>query len=136
MANQVNTEEAFLGTGWAFPPCFDAGSETVSAQDDIDQSLRLIIFTHLGERMMNQEFGCKLGTYRFAPMNQTNITLMQDAIRSAIVQWEPRITLNSVEVDTTEAVDGKLMLSLDYTVRITNSRSNLVYPYYLNEANL
>lgn len=126
----------FLGKGWAFPPTFDKGSEMVSEKTDIDQSLRLILFTNPGERMMNQEFGCNLREYTFEAINQTNLTLMRDAIEAAVLKWEPRITLEKIEIDSSESYAGKLIFSLEYTIRVTNSRSNLVYPYYLTEANL
>ncbi|MEM7036588.1 MAG: GPW/gp25 family protein [Bacteroidota bacterium] len=136
MARYAKIDDLFLGTGWAFPPSFDTGYEMVSAERDIDQSLRLILFTEPGERMMQQDFGCSLRRYTFSDMGQTSLTLMKDAIETAILKWEPRITLNSVDIDTSDHREGLLTISLDYTVRSTNARSNLVYPYYLTEANL
>ena len=136
MAEYAQADKTFLGTGWSFPPCFDKGYETISGENDIDQSLRLILFTNLGERMMNQTFGCNLSKYSFEAIGQTALTLMKDAIKAAVLKWEPRITLDQVEIDTADQLEGILRISLEYTVRITNSRTNLVYPYYLTEANL
>ncbi|MSM39709.1 MAG: hypothetical protein GJT30_08850 [Geobacter sp.] len=126
----------FLGTGWGFPPEFAAigkGVRMVSEEDDIRESLRILLSTTPGERIMYPEYGCGLKSLAFAGITSSVITGIKDMIESAVLFFEPRITLETVLVDTGELYDGVVKITLDYTVRTTNSRSNMVYPFYLRE---
>jgi uncharacterized protein len=131
----VARAEAFLGTGWSFPPSFDAGGSDVhmvSAETDIEQSLAILLATRQGERVMQDDFGCALQDFLFGAVDRGLLGRIRDLITQAIIYHEPRIQLNDVEIDAAEA--GVLRISIDYTVRITNSRYNMVYPFYLEEA--
>lgn len=127
----------FLGTGWAFPPAFAAGGAEVamvSGNDDIAQSLAILLATRRGERVLLDDFGCELGEFLFGEISQGLIGRVRDLIADAILHHEPRIELNEVQVSEHLAAEGVLMIRVDYTVRATNSRFNLVYPFYLREA--
>ena len=126
----------FLGTGWRFPPAFgrtDRGSLVVSGEDDIRESLRILFATKPGERIMQPDYGCDLHTLVFSDMDTSTITAIQDSIRRAVLFFEPRIVLNGVDVDEARTAEGILLLHLYYTVRTTNTRSNMVYPFYFLE---
>lgn len=128
--------EAFLGTGWSFPPEFNKGSKLVlmrSGADDIRESLSVIITTRLGERIMEPKFGCNLEEILFKPLDLTIKTYASDLIRSAILYFESRINLHSVDLSKGDDLGGLLLIELDYTIRSTNSRMNMVYPYYRAE---
>jgi phage baseplate assembly protein W len=128
---------SFLGTGWGFPPEFDAHEKKVrmvSADEDIRESLRILLSTTPGERVMNPSFGCGLRTRVFDSVTEGMITEVKDMVERAILFFEPRITLNRVDVLIRDALGGLIDLHIDYTVRSTNSRSNLVYPFYFLEA--
>jgi phage baseplate assembly protein W len=130
-------DQSFLGTGWSFPPTFGAGGgtvEMVSGVDDIRQSLEVLLATRLGERVMQDEFGCDLTTVLFEEIDQGLINTLTSMISDAVLYHEPRIELDRLDISEDQAVDGLLLISLDYTVRNTNSRFNFVYPFYLNEA--
>ncbi len=130
-------ERAILGRGWAFPPEFNVGAGTVSmvaAEDDIKQSLHILLSTARGERVMRPDYGSGLRALVFEAINPTTVTELQDVVERAVLFYEPRIELNSVDVDTTKAHDGVVALRLEYTVRSTNARSNMVYPFYYGEA--
>lgn len=130
------SDAAFLGTGWAFPPRFTAGGadvDTVSGVQDIDQSLQIILSTRLGERIMRHDFGCDLGEIMFEEINQGMVNTLTGLVTDAILYHEPRIKLERVDVSDSESVHGLLLIRLDYTVRSTNSRYNMVYPFYLYE---
>jgi phage baseplate assembly protein W len=130
-------DQSFLGTGWSFPPTFGAGGgavEMVSGVDDIRQSLEILLATRLGERVMQDEFGCDLATVLFEEIDQGLINTLTGMISDAILYHEPRIELDRLDISEDQAAEGLLLISLDYTVRNTNSRFNLVYPFYLNEA--
>jgi hypothetical protein len=130
-------DNPFLGTGWSFPPSFSAGGEavgTVSGVDDIEQSLALLLATRRGERVMQPDFGCELSGFLFGEISRGLMGRVRDTIADAVLQHEPRIVLNGVDVSDAQAADGILQIAIDYTVRATNSRYNMVYPFYLSEA--
>ena len=129
-------DRGFLGTGWAFPPEFDRHSRAVkrvSEDDDIRESLRILLATTPGERIMQPAYGCELKRLVFDNISMSSITEIKDAVERAIVFFEPRIILNDIEVDTDEINDGLIRILIDYTIRITNTRSNMVYPFYFQE---
>lgn len=125
----------FLGRGWSFPPEFDdaGGMRMVDGERDIHESLRILFTTLRGERVMRPEFGGGLERFVFARIDETAIALLVDAIRFAILHFEPRIRVEDVQVDRTGALDGRVWLDVRYTVIETNTRSNIVFPYYLAE---
>lgn len=127
-----------IGRGWRFPPAFDRGilgvAMTATAQDEIDQSLSVLFATRPGERTMLPDYGCDLRRFLFRAIDSSTAAEIKDAIGTAILRWEPRITVNSIAVDGRDYLDGRLQLSVDYTVNTTNSRTNRVFPLYLQEA--
>ena len=106
----------------------------VSGTDDIEQSLQILLSTQLGERVMQDEFGCDLNSMLFAEIDQSLMNSLTGLISDAILYHEPRIKMEDLEISESEAERGLLLISMDYTVRSTNSRYNMVYPFYLNEA--
>jgi len=132
----VTTETQFLGTGWSFPPSFDWRSKEavmVSQFQDIEQSLHILLSTVPGERVMQPAYGCGIQRMVFENVNDSTLTEIRDLVAKAILFFEVRITLHEVEVDLDGLMDGLLRLKLDYTVRTTNTRTNMVYPLYLRE---
>jgi uncharacterized protein len=128
---------SFLGKGWGFPPAFSQNGRDVlqvSEHQDIQQSLLILLNTAQGERIMREEFGCDLQRFMFEEISQSMINELTALITDAILYYEPRIELNNIIVDESRDTDGLLTIAIDYTVRATNSRFNLVYPFYLNEA--
>jgi phage baseplate assembly protein W len=125
----------FLGTGWAFPVGTDyrGNIELTEAEDNIEQSVRLIISTAKGERVMRPEFGCEVHDYLFASADPTTLSMIEDAVEDALVQWEPRIDVESVDAQRDEANPNRVLIDIEYWVRSTNSSANMVYPFYLNE---
>lgn len=140
MANELTLDEIFdtgdfLGQGWAFPPAFIKGVNTVQlvkAEEDIKQSLGILLSTTLGERVMRADFGADLHQQVFEPMDAAFSTFISDIVEQAILLYETRINLDNVDVDV-DALDGRIVLTVSYTIISTNTRSNIVYPYYLNE---
>lgn len=127
---------SFLGTGWSFPPAFDKATETVeltSDELDIQRSLQILLSTKKGERVMQPDYGCNLDEMLFEPMTTTFKTYIREMVRTAILYYEARISLNSVVVDDSRETEGVITLILDYNIRTTNSRLNFVYPFYINE---
>jgi phage baseplate assembly protein W len=128
--------DSFLGRGWGFPPSFDTVLNTVimtSDEADIQLSLQILLATRKGERVMVPDYGCNLDEMLFEPMNTTFKTYIREMIKTAILYYEPRIDLSSIQVDDSRETEGVILIILNYTVRTTNSRFNFVYPYYKNE---
>ncbi|HSE42647.1 MAG TPA: GPW/gp25 family protein [Acidobacteriota bacterium] len=126
----------FLGKGWKFPVKVETTTGRISMseyEEDIKEAIWIILSTSKGERVMRPDFGCGIHDLVFAPINLTTVNLIQDGVREALTLWEPRIELMKVEVLTDRADEGKLQVSIDYRVRTTNNRFNLVYPFYLKE---
>ena len=140
MTNKKNTpEKSFLGRGWSFPPTFSKSNNEVliiSDEEDIQKSIETLLSTTIGERFLQPAYGCNLDNYVFEPINATIETLIKITVRNAILIFEPRIKLLSVKLDTTTFInEGRADINIEYEIIGTNSRFNLVYPFYLNEAN-
>jgi phage baseplate assembly protein W len=131
-----DTGKAYLGTGWSFPPTFDKASrsvELVSAEDDIWQSLYILLSTSLGERVMQPTYGCNLTELLFETLSPNVASNIKELIRTAILYHEPRIRLNRLDLSLSEQLEGVVNIALDYTILSTNSRFSFVYPFYLQE---
>jgi phage baseplate assembly protein W len=130
----VAFDEPFLGDGWSFPPAFDrnlAEVEMTSGLDDIKASLEIIFSTALGERIMSPTFGCNLDDKAFDPMNSSTLAYIENLLKTAILYHEPRIDADKIEV-VPDAMEGILMIQIEFIVRTSNSRFNFVYPYYIS----
>ena len=132
-------DASFLGTGWSFPPTFTRAGATVvttGGEAGIQRSLRVLFGTVPGERAMLPAFGCDLWRMVFGNLTTTMATQIADAVRMAVLAWEPRIDVDAVEVSRAPTDEGLITIELAYTVRATNSRGNIVYPFYLREGTL
>jgi len=126
----------FLGRGFAFPPRVDAATGRfvmVDAEEDIRQSIYIILMTRKGERMMLPEFGSRIHDYVFDLPDQAAENLIITEVIDALTLWEPRIIDIEVELDSSDIANGKVIFNVSYTVRDTNNPNNLVFPYYLYE---
>jgi len=131
-------DEAFLGKGWSFPPeFFSSGAAVgmVSDEEDIKQSLTILFGTSLNERVMFSSYGCDLSRYQFEEIDNALINGLTGIIEDAIVDYEPRITVDVVDISQSSNEVGLLLISIQYTIRATNNRYNMVYPFYISEAN-
>jgi phage baseplate assembly protein W len=125
----------FLGKGWAFPVTFGNQGRSVGmaqADEDIRQSLDILLSTSLGERVMRPGFGWKRDALMFEPLSTSFGSYLAREIENAILFYESRIELNRVDFETATGQGGLVLIRLDYTVRATNTRTNLVYPFYLD----
>lgn len=125
----------FIGTGWGFPPEFDKTTGTtrmVTGKDNIQESIRIILTTGIGERIMRPRFGAGMERLLFEPMTTTLQTIMKDIVETAILLFEPRVILNDVRLDPVQE-EGLVRIYVEYTIEGTNTRNNFVFPYYLEE---
>ncbi len=133
---QRDSAKDFLGRGWKFPVRVDEATGRIITSDyeeDIKEAIKIIIMTRKGERVMQPEFGCGLSEYVFGGTDYTTVTQMENEIRSALVNWEPRIIDVNVRVEADSNELSRLIINVDYVVRATNNPYNLVYPYYMSE---
>jgi len=108
----------------------------VSAADDIRESLWILLSTAPGERVMVPAFGCALWRMVFEKLDPTTITEMEELVRRAILNWEPRVDVDAVTVTADQGVEGLVHIDVAYTIRRINTRTNLVFPFYINEATI
>jgi phage baseplate assembly protein W len=130
--------ESFLGTGWSFPPEFvlETGEVRMSeGERDIRESLQILFGTALGERFLARGYGLDVRALLFDPISTTARTLLKARITTAILVHEPRIDVLALEVSSPDPGDGRLDVALDYRIRATNSRFNLVFPFYRFDGN-
>jgi uncharacterized protein len=127
----------FLGTGWGFPPAFSQGGTEVlmvSREEDIFQSLQILLSTSLDERVMREDYGCNLQDFLFEELDQRLLNQLRNAITSSVRVHEPRINLEDVNFDIqADLIQAVIKIEIQFLVRSTNSRYNMVYPFYLNE---
>lgn len=129
-------EKSFLGKGWSFPPAFDKklGSvEMVSMEEDIRQSLEIYFGTKPGERIMRKNYGCFLHNQVFEIANENLIQGLSNELERNINEFEPRISILNISASKSNNIDGVIEINVSYEIRATNNRSNIVFPFYLNE---
>jgi phage baseplate assembly protein W len=122
-----------IGSGIAFPLRVDShGGLALSHQDqDVEEAIAVIIGTARGERPMRPEFGCGIHDYVFETIDARAVGRFELEVRLALQRWEPRIEVLSVDVDTSVAERGELLIEILYSLRATNDVRNLVYPFYV-----
>src|SRR5215207_1763515 len=129
----MSVSKSFLGTGWSFPPAFskeEKKTAMLSDEADIQSSLEILLSTRPGERVMRPDYGCNLDELLFEPLTTTLKTYIKDLISTAILYYEPRIEVNDIEIDDAGGTDGRVLITIDYTISATNSRFNFVFPFY------
>lgn len=131
-----DNQKSFLGSGWSFPPRFlesENGIQMSHDDNDIAESIYILLSTLPGERLMNPEYGCDIQSQVFQNINNTTKTIIEDLIATAILYHEPRVRLIGVDVSDKNQLQGMVNVSITYEVKGVNSRKNMVYPFYLAE---
>lgn len=124
----------FLGVGWSYPVSVDDGGDIsieTQHEEKIRQAIWIILATARGERVMRPDFGCGIHDLVFAVNSPGTAGRVSGEVREALVQWEPRIDVLDVKARADEQAGERLLIEIDYRVRATNNRFNLVYPFYL-----
>jgi phage baseplate assembly protein W len=126
----------FLGVGWKFPIRVNArgGLSFSRHEQDIEEAIWIILSTAKGERVMEPDFGCGIHEYVFAPNNPTTRGSITYEVQKGLAEFEPRIEVENVRVESFPESANQLLIYVDYRVRSNNTRRNLVYPFYLKES--
>ncbi len=132
MNNNPRSKE-FLGQGLAFPLQVNARGEVAlaSGERDVEQSIRVILGTRPGERVMRPEFGCRAQELLFEPRTVATESLMKRYVTESLRRWEPRINVQGVTVFTSAEMDGALFVEINYLIKPTHDRRSIVYPFFL-----
>ena len=135
MSTLNGSQSDFIGSGWAFPLRVNArgGIALARREQDVEESIRIILSTPVGERRMRPRFGCGVHDLTFATNDPATHGLIRYHVLQALALWEPRIELreDGVRVRTDPDEPSRVLVEIDYTLRATNQRRNLVYPFYL-----
>lgn len=127
-------DRRFLGTGMKFPPQIDPATGrfvTVSGNRAVKESLYLILMTQTTERLVRPEFGSDIMSFTFMDTGTTVMSMFRRNITETILNQEPRISDVDVDMEFREN-QGAIIISINYLVAATNSRENLVFPFYLD----
>lgn len=124
----------FLGKGWRFPihPGENGGLGYVGGDENVEQSLRILLLTRLGERLMRPRFGSEAPRLVFAPGSEQYLRLLEESVREAVRDWEPRVELDAVRAEADLEDETRVIVSIEYRIRRSNTRTNLVFPFYLD----
>ena len=125
-----------LGTGWAFPPKFDKnsiGAAMLTGEEDVDNSIYVILHTKLGERILRNEFGSNIHDLVFEPLTENTKTYMASSLKESLANNEPRIKVTSLLLEQADPALGRIDINIVYTLIATNVSSNLVVPFYTPE---
>ena len=131
----MTDNKIFMGRGFSFPFSVDPSTGRIamsSAEEDVEQAIRIILRTNIGERVMLPEFGTAAGEFLFSDKRDERISALEDSVREALELWEPRIMDISVQAESDDG-SGVLALNITYTLRSTNNQFNMVYPFYMME---
>jgi phage baseplate assembly protein W len=126
----------WLGRGWAFPVQIDRRTGAVEVSEyelDIHEAIRIILGTAPGERAMRPDFGCGIHELVFGVMDTMTLTRVESSVRDSLTRYEARIQVIGVDVDPLYAAEGKLLVEINYRIRLTNQIGNFVYPFYFRE---
>jgi phage baseplate assembly protein W len=132
----ANQGKDFLGRGWAMPVALDPRTGLVAFaehEEDIRQSIRIILETAKGERCMRPDFGCGIHDLVFTSLDSTTLQRIRSEVTDALRHFEARIDLLNVNVDEAATSEGELLVEIEYRVRATNQLGNLVFPFYFQE---
>lgn len=130
-------ERNYLGVGWQFPIGVGPGPDgemrvRMSAYEDaVKESIQIILGTARGERLMRPDFGCNLNRLVFAPNNTSTAGLAMFYVRESLERFEPRIELLAVDANPDLDDSSRMLIIIDYRIVATDTKQNLVYPFYL-----
>jgi len=125
-----------IGNGWRFPiePDPSGGLGYAGGEQNVEQSLRILLQTDRGQRVMRPDFGCTASRLVFAPGSDHFLRELERAVREAVRDWEPRVEVDDVRAELSPRDETIALVTLDYRMRASNTRGNLVFPFYLRDS--
>lgn len=132
MAGKANKDDDYVGYGFAYPLRVNLQGEfdLSSGETNIEESIKIILRTNLGERLYRPDFGSRLSELEFEPVNAETLLLSKMYTEEAIKKWEPRISLKQVIAEP--KMDGSLIdLRIVYEIKKTRNTRSMIYPFYV-----
>ena len=116
-----------LGRGMAFPPRVgpDGRFAWSQGEENVRETLALVLRTEPGERVGVPEFGAGLGRFLFEPNIPATHARVRDAILRALERWERRVEVEAVEVDADPGDAGTALALITYRLVATAARERL-----------
>ncbi|HEX8095784.1 GPW/gp25 family protein [Jatrophihabitans sp.] len=132
-ADLAQSDGSLVGRGFSWPLEVDhTGSmELTDGAEDLDRSIRMVLLTVPGERLMHPGFGCHIWDLLFEPVTEDLLGLIAEAVRDSLARWEPRILVDDVRSAVDPDDSALIRITISYQVRVTKDRRNLVYPFYV-----
>ncbi len=139
------TNRSFIGSGYSFPfeittdfggIAVQAATTISSGTERLRQSLLLILYTNLGERVMNRTFGADFRSFVFEPMDQLVLDRITFSIRKAVELWEPRVLIERLDINLIDPKNGLMQVAVDFREVATNQPGNLVFPFFLGDSSI
>jgi phage baseplate assembly protein W len=129
----MSNERDFLGRGLRFPVSvnLNGGVSSSALEENIRQSVFIILGTAPGERIKRPDFGCRIHDLMFAPDNDMTAALAEVYCKDAIYKFEPRIDHVSVRALGNPDQPNRLDIRIEYIIAGKNDKRNLVFPFYL-----
>jgi uncharacterized protein len=133
LPRSVEDDDSFVGRGFSWPLEVDhtGAIRLTDGVPDLDRSIRIVLMTAPGERLMRPQFGCRIWEMLFEPVTANLLGLIAQAVRDALAQWEPRVVVDDVQAQPDPDRGSLVHIAIAYRVRSTNDRRNLVYPFYV-----
>ncbi len=131
-----SNDRNFIGRGWSFPPQFDIHAKSLAmteGEEDINNSLYILLSTMVGERVMDMSYGCNLEALVFESLDTSTITFIKSKIETAILFYESRIEIQKININTQNILEGQILIEIEYIVSLTNNRYNFVFPFWKEE---
>ena len=121
------TSADIFGRGIAFPPRIDAYGRLAWSvgEDNVRESIRIILLTELKERVRRPTFGGGLAEFLFEPNNVTTRHAMAERMATVLSVWEPRITVQSVTVDPDPSDSESAIATINYKLVATQTPDRL-----------
>ena len=102
-------------------------------EEDIRESICIILSTAKGERVTQPDFGCELHNLVFQTIDTATLDRVERIVREALTSHEPRIEVVNVNAAVDEGIEGRLLINIMYRILSTNYLYETVYPLYLTE---
>ena len=130
----IMADKRFLGTGCKFPVQIDPATGrfmTVSGNRSVKESIYLILMTQRTERLVRPDFGSDIMSFTFMDTGTTMLSILKRNLSQTIMREEPRISDLEITLEHRDR-QGVIIINLDYMVAETNTRENMVFPFYLD----
>ena len=123
--------------GWSFPLEIDETTgkiKTTTLEDDIKQSILILLHTQKGERLYHSDYGCDLQRFMFEPIQSSLKKNIQKEIENCIKKWEKRVSSVIVNIFESAEQYTTLIVQIQYYIEQTEQWQTWQYAFDLIES--